>query len=590
MKNFLCLAIFAFALANTWGELSAADDISVLQQKADQGDADAQFILGLRYEKGAGVPQDNHQMEKWLRLAAEQGHAEAQHNLGIRYFFGNGVPQDYDEAAKWYRMAAEQGHAEAQLNLGVLYNMEGVAHNDQEAVSWFRLAAEQGLAPAQSNLGHMYADGNGIPQDYQEAAKWYRLAAEQGDALAQDSLGEMYTFGLGVTQDHNEAVKWYRLAAEQGYVGAQVSLGLLHDNTLGEGIPQNYQEVAKWYRLAAEQGNPLALSTLGGMYVRGEGVPQDYQEAAKWYHLAAEQGHANAQAMLGVMYASGEGVPQDYVQAHLWFNLAATQGEDDARSRRDIIQRMMTADQLAEAQRLARDWQPGQGSRETEPTARDSFSSAPSIPPTTEPDATGTGFSISIAGQILTSAHVVNGCQRVNLAQDGRKVRVVAIDSANDLALLETGTTAKKVATLAVGRGPRLGETVTVAGFPLRGMIGSGLNVTVGTISALSGPGDDARLLQFTAPVQPGNSGGPLLDAAGRVVGIVAAKLDALTAAKVSGALPENVNFAVRSSVVAAFLESRGVEYSSSTESKPLTGEIVVNQAQLFTVAIECYR
>ena len=90
----------------------------------------------------------------------------------------------------------------------------------------------------------------------------------------------------------------------------------------------------------------------------GEGVAQDYSEAMKWYHLAAAQGLADAQFNLGLMYANGQGVPQDDISAHLWLNLAASQGDEDARKYRDLVSARMTPDQIAEAQRLAREWKP----------------------------------------------------------------------------------------------------------------------------------------------------------------------------------------------------------------------------------------
>ena len=132
--------------------------------------------------------------------------------------------------------------------------------------------------------------------------------------------------------------------------------------TNGEGVPQDYQEAGKWYRLAAEQGYAAAQSNLGVRYTNGEGVPQDYQEAVKWYRIAAEQGYANAQGSLGGMYVTGRGVPQDYVQAHKWINLAASrtipEKAGDYRSARDSLAEKMTVSQVAEAQRLAREWEP----------------------------------------------------------------------------------------------------------------------------------------------------------------------------------------------------------------------------------------
>jgi TPR repeat protein len=92
------------------------------------------------------------------------------------------------------------------------------------------------------------------------------------------------------------------------------------------------------------------------MYDRGEGVPQSYREALKWYRKAADQGDSTAQYNLGFMYASGHGVPQDDATAHMWFDLSAARGDDDAAKNRDVIAQRMTPAQIAEAQKLAREW------------------------------------------------------------------------------------------------------------------------------------------------------------------------------------------------------------------------------------------
>jgi TPR repeat protein len=299
--------------------MSCGEDLSVLRQKAGQGNADAQFNLGYAYANGEGVPKDYKEAVKWYRLAAEQGDAFAQFNLGLSYAKGIGVPQDYKEAVKWFRLAAEQGRAEAQLNLGV----------------------------------HYYT-GKGVPQDYKEAIKWYRLAAEQGDAFAQFNLGDAYANGKGVPKDYKETLKWYRLAAEQEYAPAQYSLGSVY--YFGKGVPQDYKEAVKWYRLAAEQGIAEAQFKLGGAYDFGKGVPKDYTAAAKWYRLAAEQGDAGAQYGLGAAYYLGNGVSQDYVQAYAWVNLAASQGDQEAVKIRSSLLKLMTPAQIAEGQRLFREY------------------------------------------------------------------------------------------------------------------------------------------------------------------------------------------------------------------------------------------
>ncbi len=116
-------------------------------------------------------------LREWEPLA-KQGNATAQYNLGLMYDNGWGVPKNDKIAVKWYRLAAEQGNASAQYNLGLMYdNGKGVPKNDKIAVKWYKLAAEQGNAGAQSNLGAMYANGTGVLQDYVRAHMWFNIAS-----------------------------------------------------------------------------------------------------------------------------------------------------------------------------------------------------------------------------------------------------------------------------------------------------------------------------------------------------------------------------------------------------------------------------
>jgi TPR repeat protein len=156
--------------------------------------------------------------------------------------------------------------------------------------------------------------------------------------------------------DYPTALRLIRPFAEQGVARAQYNLGVMYNE--GRGVAQDYVEAIKWYGKAAEQGYSDAEYNLGVMYETGHGVPQDFTAAANWYRKAADQGDAEAQFNLGVMYYKGLGVPQDYVMAHMWSNLAAAAGNQEAVRDRDIIAGLMTTVQIAEAQRLAREWKP----------------------------------------------------------------------------------------------------------------------------------------------------------------------------------------------------------------------------------------
>ena len=448
------------------------------------------------------------------------------------------------------------------------------------AMRKFRPLAEQGDAAAQFNLGIMYANGKGVPEDAVQAVYWYRKAAEQGDAAAQFNLGFMYANGKGVPEDAVQAVYWYRKATGQGNAAAQNNLGVMYTN--GEGVPEDAVQAVYWYRKAAEQGEAAAQFNLGFMYANGEGVPENYVQAVHWYRKAAEQGNATAQTALGTMYADGRGIPKDDVQAYAWFNLAAAQGHEVAEQGRIRIRQGMTPAQIAEAQKFSREL--------AARIAEDRGESAPQNE-SAEPVSSGSGFLVSRDGGIVTNHHVVDGCARVtvNRAGTSHDATVRAVDADDDLALLEVPPGIGEAATFSESPRASLGEAVTVAGYPLHGLLSRELNVTSGNVSALAGPGDDAKRLQITAPVQQGNSGGPLLDGAGNVIGVVVSKLDAVRAAKLTGDIPQNVNFAIKGALVRGFLDIHGVAYRRRASNAKLAPERLAELARGFTVAVHCW-
>jgi len=149
-----------------------------------------------------------------------------------------------------------------------------------------------------------------------------------------------------------------RKAAEKGNPDAQNQLGMLYSE--GRGMPQDYVQAKQWFDKAAEKGHSGAQVNLGTLYFHGNGAPESEQMALSWFRRAAAQGDALALAKLGLMYEQGRGVPQDFIQAHMWYNLSAAHGEKRAIERRDALTTQMTPAQIAEAQRLAREWTPKQ--------------------------------------------------------------------------------------------------------------------------------------------------------------------------------------------------------------------------------------
>jgi S1-C subfamily serine protease len=204
----------------------------------------------------------------------------------------------------------------------------------------------------------------------------------------------------------------------------------------------------------------------------------------------------------------------------------------------------------------------------------------------------GTGFFVSRDGHVITNAHVVEACTNgVLVNSEGSQpnyARVMAQDRTNDLALLKTTMAPSRFA--AFRTSVRLGEGVAVFGYPFAGVLSTSGNFTLGNITALAGLSDDSRHLQISAPVQGGNSGGPLLDESGNLVGIVVAKLNALRVMiATKGEVPQNVNFAIKAAVAATFLESNGVSPATGSASeRKMDPADLADQAKAMSVFIVC--
>jgi TPR repeat protein len=442
--------------------------------------------------------------------------------------------------------------------------------------------AGAGDAWAQCNLGVMYDNGQGVPQDYKEAVKWYTKAAEQGYASAQYNLGVMNAEGRGVPQDYKEAVKWFSKVAKQGNAWAQYNLGAMYAN--GRGVPQDYKEAVKWYTKAAEQGIDKAQCILGGTYEIGRGVSQDYKEAVKWYAKAAKQGNAMAQFSLGMMYWNGQGVPEDYVEAYKWINIASAQGLELATKGRDMLRKRMSLSQIAEAQQL---------SKEFKPKTQEQIAADTQNPEKAKIKSSGTGFFITADGYLLTAYHVVKEAASVQVwtGKELSPAKVVRADSANDIALLKIDGVQVNALAVQSSRDVKVGQDVFTLGFPNIQFQGTEAKYTQGNISSLSGMGDDPRLFQISVQVQPGNSGGPLLDTDGQVVGLVVFKLDEIVTAQETGSLPQNVNYALKSSFVLSFLESLPELNSKLLQEKKtgLSRTQVVEKSSKAVVMVLCY-
>ena len=202
--------------------------------------------------------------------------------------------------------------------------------------------------------------------------------------------------------------------------------------------------------------------------------------------------------------------------------------------------------------------------------------------------ASGTAFLVA-PNVLLTNHHVVDRCTAVTVGDEQLPATVVASDQSIDLALVRAQVRSPNIPLLRREASVVLGESVVVAGYPLGEILGS-LNITTGSVSAETGIRGQAQLFQFTAPVQPGSSGGPVLDENGQLLGVVVSRMSDGYAMRTSGSVPQNVNFAIKPDVVRGFLDDHGVAYQTAYTDAPASTREIADQARSHTQRIVCER
>ena len=200
---------------------------------------------------------------------------------------------------------------------------------------------------------------------------------------------------------------------------------------------------------------------------------------------------------------------------------------------------------------------------------------------------TATAFVVSPDGVLLTNAHVAGNCREISVRQlngTTSAASLLATDATNDLALIKIMAPTPDIAQFRGVPDIRQGDNVIAVGFPLHDILSAGTTLTTGTVSALAGVKNDSRTLQVSAPLQHGNSGGPVLDQSGNVVGIVSSGFDK----PLDGSMPQNVNFAIKTTVMRAFMDANGIAYRVTQSDKPLSTAEIGERARKFTDFVTC--
>jgi uncharacterized protein len=509
-------------------------------------------------------------------------------NLGDQYAEGNFGTPDLKQAVEWYRVAATSGSVRSQFKLGYLFSSgEGVTTDGEEAARYYKMAAANGDSTAAHNLGWLYAYSGLVTKDDVEATSWYKKAAELDDLDAMAQLGKRTSEGLGTLENDREAVRWLTKAAEAGQKFAQYDLAIMLSN--GEGAESNFVAAYKWANLAGASG--VDASSLKSWLVNRmtrEEVERAQNLSAVWKPKPLEDSQTSSSGNSDLREAGNTQPDELTLEIQIGLkDLGFLRGSADGiygpktRSAIEAFQRQQGVEvsgivtpQLAvligralqAAPRENGRWEDAGGAKTT-----------------------GTGFVVSSSGHIVTNAHVVTACKKMTLS-NGKLLTLQAYDPATDLALLKSSSLEGiSPLPLRFGNNLEVSEAVAVAGFPLSGLLSPELNVTLGNISALSGPDGTRSLIQITAPVQPGNSGGPILDESGNVVGVVVSKLDAIAVATLTGDIPQNVNFGISLGELKSFLATQKVQFATKPASSALKSAEVGKIARASTFQIQCH-
>lgn len=265
-------------------------NLAKIRELAEKGDKEAQFRLGLKYEKGEDLPKNDNEAVKWYEKASNQGNLDARHNLAMKYRDGEGVNKDLKKAFELGKSAAEMGQSHSQNRLGVDY-LEGVivSKNIDESLKWFKKSANNDFSDAKLNLGKFHEYGWGGKVNYLEAFNWYVKAADSNNAESQYAICLMYKKGLGINKSNNDAYQWCKKAALNGHILAMNRTGAF-EYSANPKSAENYKNAIYWWKKASDMGNVDSEYFLGLAYeALGNKV-----EANKWFVLAAKHGQKAA--------------------------------------------------------------------------------------------------------------------------------------------------------------------------------------------------------------------------------------------------------------------------------------------------------
>lgn len=499
----------------------------------------ARINLASIYGKGDGIPKDARKAFQFQKQAADHGSTQALGLIANRYSSGNGVAKNLPVSIRLFAKAIKKNANLSGAKLGLLLAKFAALKEGKKAYAkkaykkayvLLIAAAEQKNAEAQYWVGRMYWDGKGTQSNWNEAVSWWKKAATQNQAQAMEALGEAYWFGIGTTKDKNEAIKYLLLSSDaKNKASAFIEKNVFHGwhyiaNSDKDFFFINKSRITRdgglrWFWIKDVPAPESVDSTyFFGSYSENYRVANCANKMIALKSITEYQDNTPSTTNTFPVTANSFSpvVPDSIGESEL--NYACSNFKKRTKTKKKIQKK--ASSQLTYS---------------------------------------GTGWLVA-GGYVVTNHHVVAGRKSIILlSKDGTKIPAsVAIDDAiNDLVLLKPESSKHLPPALPLANGPaQVGEQVFTVGYPHPNMMGVEPKLTQGIVNARTGLRNDPRVFQISVPLQAGNSGGPLVNMNGAVVGVVEAKLNAAMVFKWTGDLPQNVNYAVKVAYVRVLLSS----------------------------------
>ncbi len=465
------------------------------------------------------------------------------------------------------RRQATAGEVSAMARYGrALALGEGVTKNQEQAIDWLRKAAERGNVQGMYWYATMLYAGEGGPANQTLAVSWLRRASENGHLSSMFLLAQAYGTGQGAPENSGLAYAWITIVANSAPLQSPQNASLREFKQKTQELQQNLlksldsqtktradQQAAKWVVGTQPQVDPSVAPPQNS-------IPQPQTPpAAPGPDTAPKSGSLPATPEATGLPPAPLPVP----------------GADNP-----LNQRSGSIDPLRPRSEAAS----STGARAPTTGASQVPSGGASAAP--RRISSGTAFFVTMQGALITNHHVIKDCKQIRII-DGGEIKLLAVDVKEDLAVLLGPALGKAVNFRASDRISQ-GEEILAYGFPLQSVLATSGQIGAGLVSATSGLRNNASQLQVDVPLQVGNSGGPLLDRQGQLVGMTVAKLNALQMARVTGDMPQNVNFAIKHSVIKRFLESHRLQYQQTNNRGKLDTSAIADEARTYTVALEC--